>query len=155
MTTKKSFENNIKTAFSSNNSIKLTTDTSSSNQAKTRNTQFALKPGQILPIDKKPHLRSKKPLKKVPITEVTNVADRTSILSKNSTVNRTKDSDFIIRKSSEQDSTERIDSREETKHKIKIEEIDSTVVNESSPTSSIQTNALKEEKVSISKSKGS
>ena len=154
MTTKKSFENNIKTAFSSNNSIKSITDTSLSNQAKKRNTQFALKPGQIMPIDKKPHLRSKKPLKKVPITEVTNVVDRTSTLSKNSTVNRTKDSDFIIRKSSEQDSTERIESREETKQKIKIEEIDSTVVNESSPTSSIQTNTLKEEIVSISKSKG-
>merc|ERR1712038_1442249 len=108
-----------------------------------------------MPIDKKPHLRSKKPLKKVAITEVTNVTDRTSTLIKNSTVNRTKDHDFIIRKSSEQDSTERIESREETKQKIKIEEIDSTVVNESSPTSSIQTNALKEEKVSISKSEGS
>jgi len=146
---KQSFEKNIKSAFRSNKSQEPS-GKSTNNAKPEKIVQTQLKPGQILPIEKKPHLRSKKPLKKISINEIGTIEE---IASK---MKETQDHDFIIRKSSEQGNSEKMDTTKElkVKTKIKIEEIDSSVSSHTPPISMEQEDDSKEEKVSVSKSVG-
>lgn len=149
VTSKRSFENNIKSAFGSIKSKELTSK--STNDTKAENTALTqLKPGQILPIEKKPHLRSKKPLKKVPIHEIGTIEEKTL------NIKETRDNDFIIRKSSEQGNSEKLsmDKEAKVKSKIKIEEIDSSNSSNSPQISIDQSDSFKEVTMPVSKSVG-
>merc|ERR1712110_898775 len=60
-----------------------------------------LRPDQVLPIEKKPHLRSKTPLRRVPIVEIAT----NEIISTQDTKTTHQSQDFVIRKSSEKRKT--------------------------------------------------
>ena len=67
-TSPKSFGDNIKQAFSSQRSKHSPMETKDGKNLE--NIRSAHKLGQVLPVEKKPHLRSKKPLRRIPITQV-------------------------------------------------------------------------------------
>ena len=93
------FEDNIKTAFLSGKGHQSSKKDNVVGP-KLNDNQTGLKPGQVLPIEKKPHLRSKKPLRRIPIAEIGDIDESYSSTiqkGKGKSVNR----DFIIRKSSE------------------------------------------------------
>ena len=95
-TSPKSFGDNIKQAFSSQRSKHSPMETKDGKNLE--NIRSALKLGQVLPVEKKPHLRSKKPLRRIPITQV---ESKESYIVENQTKNKAQASEFLIRKSSE------------------------------------------------------
>ena len=150
----KSFENNIKSAFSSNKS-KQPPSASSNSTSEVGKCQIQLSQGQVMPIVKKPHLRSKKPLKRVPITEMKSSGEPNATVNQPSAFGKSQDNDFIIRKSSKQNEEQILGVSKEKKGKIKIEEIDSTETQVTQKVINEQEGECILEKTSISKSKGS
>ena len=150
----KSFENNIKSAFSSSKS-KQPSGASSNSTSEEGRGQIQLSQGQVMPIVKKPHLRSKKPLRRIPITEMKSSGEPNATVNQPSAFGKSQDNDFIIRKSSKQNEEQILGVSKEKKGKIKIEEIDSTETQVAQEVINEQKEECNLEKISISKSKGS
>ena len=150
----KSFENNIKSAFSSSKS-KQPSGASSNSTSEEGRGQIQLSQGQVMPIVKKPHLRSKKPLRRIPITEMKSSGEPNATVNQPSAFGKSQDNDFIIRKSSKQNEEQILGVSKEKKGKIKIEEIDSTETQVAQEVINEQKEECNLGKISISKSKGS
>ena len=92
---KPSFEDNLKSAFRPEKNVKPDVNVDKINT--TKGAEEILRPGQVLPIEKKPHLRSKAPLRRVPIVEIAS----NDITSPRDVKTSHQSQDFVIRKSSE------------------------------------------------------
>ena len=96
---KPSFEDNLKSAFRPEKNVEPDVNVDKINT--TKGAAETLRPGQVLPIEKKPHLRSKAPLRRVPIVEIAT----NEIISTRDTKSTHQSQDFVIRKSSEKRKT--------------------------------------------------